>query len=547
MGSGVLLDPYSGGVEVYNASDDATDDVFDAMRADPVGSRVLAKMSHWANDIQRQSRSGGLFDRDQYVTPGNIFDQMKLAAKAAEDDDVVAGVLESTEALAFSRMSMYASDPDEEDVYNQIAAELDFDSRLREMWRELFTVSTATCGVYWGNRTYTVRGRSQQGVKRKKTFNLRVPLAVTVLDPLKVVPVGSTMFNREQLVYVADRVEADSINQVINGEMDDPIMRRMILGRYEPNASERAELSSLGLDSNYLFLLNPANVFRHTATRPQYKKFASVRMKSIFELLDLKHQLRQMDRTNLLAATNFIVLIKKGTDQFPAKPSEIANLQAQVRTVARVPVLVGDHRLNVEIVTPATDNTLKSDRYDTIDSRITARLYLMFLAGSTSKKADAPDKLVKVIARGMESRRHMLRRSLEANIWRPIFDANDSLKTPAQLRYHPKQIALEFDANFASFMLDLRESGEISRETTLSQFDFDQDDEAELIEREREIFDEIFLTTQPFDSPENNRRRGGGDTGDDGTEPEMGPARQRRVGRRRGGSAPGTGQGGQSS
>ena len=125
-------------------------------------------------------------------------------------------------------------------------------------------------------------------------------------------------------------------------------------------------------------------------------------MKSIFELLDLKSQLRQMDRVHLIGGTNFIIVVTKGTDQHPAKPQEIANLQAQVRTVARLPVLVGDHRLQVEIVTPKMDMTLKAERYNSIDSRITGRLYLTMVSGAYQAGTTGDDsiKLTKVIAAG---------------------------------------------------------------------------------------------------------------------------------------------------
>lgn len=43
-------------------------------------------------------------------------------------------------------------------------------------------------------------------------------------------------------------------------------------------------------------------------------------MKSIFELLDLKQQLRQMDRAHLIGGSNFIVLMTMGDkDHYPAR------------------------------------------------------------------------------------------------------------------------------------------------------------------------------------------------------------------------------------
>ena len=139
-----------------------------------------------------------------------------------------------------------------------------------------------------------------------------------------------------------------------------------------------------------------------------------------------------MDRAHLIGATNFIILVKKGSDQRPAQPGEVDRLQTQVRTLARVPVIVGDHRLSIEIITPKTDTTLQPERYNGLDARITARLYQMFMTGNYSAGAKGDDsiKLARVVARGLEGRRHMLRPSIERHILRPTFAANAQLTSP---------------------------------------------------------------------------------------------------------------------
>lgn len=503
-GSEIMYDPEFG-IFISNSSDVATREVMNALHSQ---SPEIAAMSRWGAQTQGfGSRAGGLFERDRYVTPEKIYDQMLLAQHAAEADDVVSNVLESTESLAFSKMSFYCDDQEEEDVWNQIAGDLDLDARLREMWRELFTVSQFYCAIWWGQKSYKVRGKTDKGNAKRRTFkNLRVPIAISMLDPLKVVPVGMSMFNRERLAWIADRSESDRYDAVLDNPMSDPILGRLLLGKYEPSRDEVARLGDAGFNvgtGGRLYELNPDTVFRHTATRSQYQHFASVRMRSVFELLDLKNQLRQMDRAHLVGGTNFIILITKGTDQMPAKPAEIANLQSQVKTVARVPVLVGDHRLKVEIITPKLDQTLRPERYNTIDSRLTARLYQMFLLGNyaAGSSSDDSSKLMKVIARGMESRRQMIKRTLERKVFQPTMDLNDELSERPSLRFHPKQIALDFDSAFASFLLDLRAANEVSRETILSQFDMDQDDEFRMLERERDKYDDVFMTQVPFSAP----------------------------------------------
>lgn len=543
----VMVDPEFG-TQVFNQSELPTSEIAQRGIVEHSHQPLLAAISAWIG--QTRGRSGGLFERDKYLSPDKIFDQMALAAAAVEDDDVVSNVVDTTESMVFSETAFYAEDEDEEDIYNQIAQDINLDARLREMWRELFTVSQFVCAIWWHTKTYKVRGTSKKGTKRKKEYTVRVPKALTLLDPMKVIPVGSTMFNQEQLVYAADRIEQARFEKVQPGE--DPILDRLLMGKYPVPFEQRKWVSDLGGDINpdNLWLLNPANVFRHTLTRSQYQRFAPVRMKTVFELLDLKRQLRQMDRAHLIGGTNFIVLITKGSDQLPAKPEEIAHLQASVRTVARVPVLVGDHRLSVEIVTPKLDNTLKPDRHNLLDAKIAARLYQMFvLGGSNGLAANNDDslKLVKVLARGMESRRHMIKRTLEEKLFSPMFDMNESLDTPPKLRFRPRTIDLGFDDKLAAFLLDLREAGEVSRETILAQFDLDQTDESRYIERERETFDKVFKTI----NPNNQGVPGAGGTADPnngggaGGAPAGGESQRQAVrrGGSAGGAAPGTGQG----
>lgn len=550
-----------GQVEVWNHSQVPTADV---MRSMPSNFRSLIdQLGRWAANTRGGTRNGSLFDRDRYVTPNGIFDQMRLAYDAIETDDVVSNVLEMTESLAFSKVDFFAEDPDEQDIYNQVAAEIDLDSRLREMWRELFAVSQFYCAVWWQTKTFKVRGKG-----RKKEKTIRCPKALSILDPLKIVPVGMPMFNRERLAWIADRGEAERFEDA----RDDAIFSRLILGRYEPTDQERRWMGEAGItDTSNLFELNPANVFRHTATRPQYQLFAAVRMKSVFELLDQKHQLRSMDRAHLIGGTNFIVLITQGSDQWPAKPDEIAHLQAAVRTVAQTPVLVGDHRLDVKIVTPSLDNTLDGKRYDTVDVRIANRLFQMFTRGQGEGRSDKTEGLAKVVATGMESRRKMLRRTLEQAIFDPMFDGNDNLETEPKMMFHPKSIALDFDAALATFMIELRTMREISRYTILSQFEFSEAFEAEMLKREKEMYDDTFQTINP-----NNQGQPGSGVGPGGTAPggqpqsipvhvvpapagtkKATPAKKaapkksaaqirqetRQGGRNKGGAAPGTGQG----
>lgn len=489
------------GSVVINGSDFSTSMVADSIERE---HPEVASMIRWGRQVHR-SRRGGLLERDKYVTPEGMYDQMRVAQDAARTDDVVSGFLETTEALAFSRMSVQSLDEDEEDIWAQIMEDIDLDSRIREMWREMSIVSQFYVGVWWGVKDYQVRGRDRKtGVKRKKQFKrLRVPIGLTLLDPMKIVPVGNFMFRQENLAWAAKREEASYFDNVLTGMEQDETIKRLIKSKYQSSEIEQMRLGRLGIGPSELYLLNPDNVYRETGTRPDYEPFADVRLKSIFDLLDLKALLRELDRAMLLGATNFIVLIRKGSEHMPAKQAELSALQASVRSMSQLPVIVGDHRLEIDIITPKLDTTLTPEKYNTLNASITARLFQLLNTGNfaTGAKGDDSIKLARVIARGLEARRGLLRRSIDRQILYKIYERNEQFTEIPRLEFHPKSVAIDFDPGLAAYLMDLLDRHAISRGTLLEQIDLEEEDEARVIQREQEFYDSIFNPLTPLQDP----------------------------------------------
>jgi len=517
VGSEIEYDPEFG-IAMLNDSDVSTDDIRQAILDQAPEVAVLRR---WA--LGNQSSRHTIFDRDKYVRPDTIFDKFRLAQEAAETDDIVSNVIETTEQLAFKRIAIECEDEDEENIWFQIADDINLPERMREIWRELFAISQAYPAVLFERKTLKVKGKSQKGTKRKKEFkNILVPSGITLLDPLKVIPIGNFMFNKEQLAYIADIEEAERFDETLAGaNSSDLIISQLITGKYEFSDDKRgwAELQKLGEITgrsdlrDRLFLLNPDRCWRITATRPQYKRFAHVRMESVFELLDLKHLLREMDRALLLGSTNAIILVKKGDKDRPAKQHEINQLTDYIKTTSRIPIIVSDHRIEIEIITPKNDKILATERYNGLDSRITSRLYQILSTGSYSSGTGADDsiKLLRVIASSMEARRDQIRDSIMTHVFKPAYLQNDAFATEPKMAFYPRRIALDFDNNIAVFIQTLRDRGDISRETILAELDILQEDEAYKRRREAEKFDKDFPPTNvPFDSP--NKQGPGGST-----------------------------------
>lgn len=487
---------------------------------------VRSALASWAEDTKRsgRGRKRSIFNRDKFVTPAKIYEQMAMAEDAM-DDDVVGGVYDVLESMAFKKITIESEDPDEQDVWSQIGRDVNFDSFIRIAWRELFKVSQYYGIAWWGNRNYKVRGEGEGGRARRREFNIRVPIGLGVLDPTRIVPVAFDMFGNHELAWIADEGEFDLLardNPKDKSTQDDELIRTLWLGQYTPPKAERAKLKAESIPVDRLVQLNPANTWAGTDTKATYERWARVRLKSVYPLLDMKHQLREMDRAFLLGGINFIVLVKKGTDEHPVnKASEVTAVAQQMRSQAKSSVIVSDHRLEIEIITPDLEHILEPKKWAVLDDRIRLRLIGGLAPPGETGNSESQVTLAKIATLGIENRRHMLKRSIEQSVLRATAKRNlDEFDGVATLMFLPRRPDMLFDSQVATEIQEIRDRGELSRRTFMEEFNFDLNLEKKRREREEEEgLDDIFIPLQvPFDSPQKlggetpggAGRRGGG-------------------------------------
>lgn len=503
---------------------------------------VAAQLTQWITK-GRSGPKGSMFNRAKYTPPDNPYEQMRTARLAVGDDDIVAGVAEVTEGLIFQGVRAESPEEDESDVFNQINADLNLDGYLRQAYRELFTYSQVVTATWWGWKDYKIRGRTvvvpklerkvdpatgveayiepldpetnrpikpKKGPRRKKTYRVWCPVRIATLDPLKVVPIGSVVFGAERLAWQATETEMDTWAGIDDGLVDDAIMTTLFLGPYRPGKEEAAALADVGVDPTRLLELNPVYVWRHCLTKADYERWPEVRLRSIFRLLDLKNQLMEADRVALVGAANYILLVKKGTKEDPAYPEEIAHLKDNFDVVAKLPVIISDHRLEIEIITPKTDMTLHGDKYDTLDRRIMTRLLGALTQSSSGQRNESTLTVARMVARLLEGRRHMLRRVIERQLYKAVAEhpfneksgGNGFQDTPS-LAFTPRNVQLDSDAQMVSAIMATRNTKDLSRMSWLEYLGFDQEVEAQRRQLEEELYDPIFQTAVPFNSPDN--------------------------------------------
>jgi hypothetical protein len=531
-----------------NASGREDSEVFGTV--DQIGK----ELARWVSRQRDTGRTGpNLLDRSAYQAPDNPYGQMSVAARAVEEDDIVGGVADVTQGLIFQGMKWEGENADDADIFNQISRDLNLDEFIRQWWREEYTYSQCVIGVWWGWKDYKVRGRTspeetalvrvpgqphpddpsksvpdtfeeprdpetnrpirkKRGNKRRKEYHVWCPTQVTTLDPQRVVPIGSGMFGQDRLAWHATKEEVTAWERMVSGEGDfDEVMGRFFLGPYKPGIAEAESLSKMGIDPKRLIELNPDFVFRHCVTKPDYKRFPDIRLRRTFKHLDMKQQLMEADRVMLVGAANYILLIKKGDKDDPADQRELDNLKEGFKVLAKLPVIVSDHRLEVEIVTPDQESVLDAQRYDTIDKRLMDTCLGSLTVTSNGQRNESTLTVARAISRLLESRRLMMKRVLEEKIARAVVDhplnksgGKDKFEDEPNLAFTPRNVQLDADSQIVQAVLNLRTQKELSRESTLDFFGFDQEAEAQRREHEEESgLDEVFQTSVPFDSPAN--------------------------------------------
>ncbi|MGZ4745716.1 MAG: hypothetical protein ACXVYY_01400 [Oryzihumus sp.] len=467
-------------------------------------------LADFVNSRRAVQGRGSLFSRGAYTPPDNVYAEMATARNAMASDDVVSATAEITEGMAFEGVKFESPDMDETDIFNQIARTVNLDNYCRQVWREEFATSQAVTASWWAYKEFTVRGKSDKGVKRKKKMTVYCPQTLTILDGTKVVPIGSPFSGVDRLAWHATQDEFTAYQNAA-----DPLLQRYCIGHYDPPEAEASQLAALGVTPTLLLELNPEYVWRHTSTKSDYERFCPVRLRSLFRTLDLKQQLMDADRTHLIGAANYILLVKKGTDQQPATQTEVDNLKENFQVVAKLPVVIGDHRLNIEIITPKLDLTLNRDKYSVLDNRLALRSLGTFHIDATGR-SDTSLTIGRAIAKGMQNRRRMIARSIEEHIARAVVEhpLNAGLfEQEPNLVFVPKAIALDMDQVIGTAVQAARNTGDLSRMSFLEHFGFDEFVEAQRREMEKKMgFDDLFQTHVPFDGQGGQSAGDAGDT-----------------------------------
>jgi hypothetical protein len=528
----------SGDGTIVNETDLPDNVVMQAARDHFVENASLA----WGQSTNFQmynQRQGSMLARSDYRTPTNVIDEIKLARDLAERDDDVASVLRQLIALAYSE-GMEHTHADEKSlaIFNEVAKGANLDRAFKEIYREYLIASQFVTAMLFTRKEIEFTPR---GADSSTTATIASPV-LGVFHSENVRVLGNDMFGTGVLAYDPpdsklrewlDEFFAPRTTAARKAEMgrQDRATANLFTGVVENDPSVTDdERPWTWANAGKMYLLNPRLCFRTTMPKGTWK-YPKPMLTANFSLLEAKRLLNIMDYALLQGGSNFVVVAKKGSDQRPAQPAEVENLMNVVRNASKSGVIVGDHRLSFEIITPELKELLNPEKRRLLGRKIAMRM--MGIAERAEESASNGEQSdTEVLTRVVMGDRRDIGRHIENNIYPEVVKRNRGTLTKGPAGIWFPKIILQGLNYFTELVLKLRDRGDIARSTAVAAAGFDW--ETEVSKRRAEIASGADDIMEPASVPHSSEEAGPQDNNEgrpkgakDGSKPD--PAAPKRT------------------
>jgi hypothetical protein len=449
---------------------------------------------------------GNMLARQPFQTPRNVIEEIRLARSVADTDDDVKATIGSMLSIAFGE-GMQNQHPDEKTVqlYNRIARDANLDMQLKEMYREYLIAGSFT--------TVTLFKRSRlnfnpEGTDQRLAAQLSTPL-IGVIPAEDIRVISNDLFGQGELAYLppdnalkswldeylGERTTAARKNQMRN---ENPVLAALFVERVEVPWND----TDMFTTGQVVYKLNPRMVSR-TSMPHGAGAYARPPLTANFALLEAKRLLNIMDYAILQGGTNYIVVAKQGSDQLPAQQPEIDNLVDQVRQASRSGVMVGDHRLSIEIITPDLKEVLNPTKRKLLGQKIGMALLRIPEQVTDDGGTQGAVNEMEFASRTITADRLDVRRHVERWVYDETADRNPTTFTKGSPKLWFPRIILAGAKDFYDSVKAARDRGDIPRAWSVEVLGFDYDAGVAQRKREKERGDDEVMTpgAVPFSSP----------------------------------------------
>ena len=271
-------------------------------------------------------------------------------------------------------------DPEIKAVFDNWVLDIGFDKTVEDIFLDFFRAGLV--------RTYKIMGRyepdinflsthpkvpgaaslatgKENALHRNRFSKTHMPLRYTILNPTMVTIKGSLMFG--QTATFLKKEAGKEIKVLLEMPKKDLSEFQKKVIQNLPAAFKRAILKGDDIP------LDPDLIGEVDYRRMPYERYPIPRAARAFEAVEFKDELRKADYSTLDGITNYILLIKVGSDAHPIKKQETIERAAELfDTVSKSYKVVWNHTLNVEKITsPEIGEVLGQDKYKQVNDDIT--------------------------------------------------------------------------------------------------------------------------------------------------------------------------------
>lgn len=408
---------------------------------------------------------GTMMARSKWRPPRNVFEEISIARDLAERDDDVAEAIGAIMAAAYQ--GGYDNQHEDEQVehtFYEMSEDIGLLHVMHELHRELLISSQITTVTLFTRASYDIR---PENVTRVISRSVAAPL-IGVLPAERIRVVGNDLFGRGPLAYLPEEPLATWLRTFFSDatspakqrqmRLEDPVSAALFIGKAPVDWLDQQTL----VFGNELYLLNPDMVHRSTMAKGTWRYPRPLLTRNL-PLLEAKRLLNVMDHALLQGGINYIVVAKKGDEKKPATQPEIANLQALVQRASRSGVLIGDHRINLEIIQPDMKEMLNPDKRRMIGRKLSQALLRVPEFGSDETGA-AVQTFTQLAQAVITDDRALVIDHIHRFIWRECMKRNQGVfgRNDRPLIWTPLVVlqGLEF---WSQYLLKLYDRGDLPR------------------------------------------------------------------------------------
>lgn len=449
---------------------------------------------------------GSMMARSKWRPPRNVIEEITLARDMAERDDDISAAIGAILAAAYH--GGYQNQHPDEQVEHTFEEMCEEDTGLlhvlHEMHRELLISCQLNTVKIFVRGSYDIR---PENVTRVINRSVAAPL-IGVLPAERIRVLGNDFFGRGTLAYLPEGELAMWLREFWSKSssparkremrMEDPLAAALFVGVAPTSAYEFDQLVT-GMD---LFLLNPSMVDRSTMAKGSWR-YPRPLITRDFSLLEAKRLLNVMDHALLQGGINYIVVAKKGDEKKPATQNELTNLQGLVQRASRSGVIVGDHRINLEVIQPELKEMLNPDKRQMLGRKL-AQAILRVPEFGSDETGNAVQTFTELAQAVITDDRNLVVGHLHRHVWRDVMKRNASVfgRTDRPTIWTPKVILQGMDF-WTQYLLKLYDRGDLPRKYMVEFGGYDYG--AVLAQKQREIengHDMIFMPPNvPFTAP----------------------------------------------